>query len=46
VYVDASRPDLVESFTEKTVIAMIEGLRHHAVTAGLTTALYILFTSS
>jgi ubiquinone/menaquinone biosynthesis C-methylase UbiE len=38
VYVDASRPDLVESFTEKTFIAMIEGVRHAAIADGLTTA--------
>jgi SAM-dependent methyltransferase len=37
VYVDASRPDLVESFTEKTFIAMIEGVRDDALAAGLTT---------
>jgi SAM-dependent methyltransferase len=38
VYVDASRPDLVERFTEKTFIAMIEGVRDPAIAAGLTTA--------
>ena len=38
VYVDASRPDLVENFTEKTFIAMIEGVRQPAIAAGLTTA--------
>ncbi len=38
VYVDASRPDLVENFTEKTFIAMIEGVRAAAIAAGLTTA--------
>jgi SAM-dependent methyltransferase len=37
VYVDASRPRLVESFTEKTFIAMIEGVRQSAIAAGLTT---------
>jgi SAM-dependent methyltransferase len=38
VYVDASRPGLVESFTAKTFIAMIAGVRHAAIAAGLTTA--------
>jgi hypothetical protein len=38
VYVDASRPDLVENFTEKTFIAMIEGVRQPAIAAGLTSA--------
>jgi SAM-dependent methyltransferase len=38
VYVDASRPDLVDSFTEKTFIAMIEDVRQAAIEAGLTTA--------
>jgi SAM-dependent methyltransferase len=37
VYVDASRPDLVDTFTEKTFIAMIEGVRQSALAAGLTT---------
>jgi SAM-dependent methyltransferase len=35
VYVDASRPDLVEGFTRKTFTAMIEGVRAPGVTAGL-----------
>ncbi len=35
VYVDASRPGLVEGFTEKTFTAMIEGVRQPAVDAGL-----------
>jgi hypothetical protein len=38
VYVDASRPGLVEDFTEKTFIAMIEGVRQAAIAGGLTTA--------
>ena len=38
MYVDASRPELVARFTEKTFIAMIEGVRQRAVAAGLTTA--------
>ena len=37
VYVDASRPDLVENFTEKTFIAMIESVRHAAIACELTT---------
>ena len=35
VYVDASRPDLVDGFTRKTFIAMIEGVREPAIAAGL-----------
>ncbi len=35
VYVDASRPDLVDGFTRKTFSAMIEGVRGSAVDAGL-----------
>jgi SAM-dependent methyltransferase len=35
VYVDASRPDLVESFTRRTFTAMIEGVREPAIAAGL-----------
>jgi protein-L-isoaspartate O-methyltransferase len=38
VYVDASRPDLVDGFTRKTFTAMIEGIRTRALAAGLTTA--------
>jgi hypothetical protein len=38
VYVDASRPDLVDGFTRKTFTAMIEGVRGRAIAAGLTTA--------
>lgn len=34
VYVDASRPELVEGFTKKTFTAMIEGVRQAALTAG------------
>lgn len=37
VYVDASRPDLVEGFTRKTFTAMIEGVREAAIKAGLAT---------
>ena len=35
VYVDSSRPGLVEGFTKKTFTAMIEGVRASAVSAGL-----------
>ena len=35
VYVDASRPDLVEGFIKKTFTAMVEGIRDPAVAAGL-----------
>jgi len=35
VYVDSSRPQLVESFTRKTFAAMIEGVREPALKAGL-----------
>ena len=36
VYVDASRPDLVEGFTRKTFTAMIKGIRQPALEAGMT----------
>jgi SAM-dependent methyltransferase len=35
VYVDASRPELVEGFTRRTFTAMIEGVRDPALRAGL-----------
>jgi len=35
VYVDASRPHLVDGFTRKTFTAMVEGVRSAAVSAGL-----------
>ena len=35
VYVDSSRPDLVDGFTRKTFTAMIEGVRDSAIEAGL-----------
>jgi hypothetical protein len=38
VYVDASRPALVEGFTKKTFTAMIEGVRGPAIAAGLLSA--------
>jgi SAM-dependent methyltransferase len=34
VYVDASKPDLVDGFTKKTFTAMVEGVRDDAVAAG------------
>jgi len=37
VYVDSSRPDLVDGFTRKTFTAMIEGVRQSAINAGLAT---------
>ena len=36
VYVDSSRPDLVEGFTRKTFTAMIDGVRKSAIEAGIT----------
>ena len=35
VYVDSSRPDLVDGITRKTFTAMIEGVRESAIEAGL-----------
>ena len=35
VYVDSSKPELVEGFTKKTFTAMIEGVRKSALEAGL-----------
>ena len=35
VYVDSSRPDLVEGFTKKTFIAMVEGVKDEALSLGL-----------
>jgi ubiquinone/menaquinone biosynthesis C-methylase UbiE len=35
VYVDSSKPELVEGFTKKTFTAMIEGVRESAIAAGL-----------
>lgn len=35
VYVDASRPELVEGFTRNTFTAMIEGIREAAIDAGM-----------
>jgi hypothetical protein len=36
VYVDSSRPDLVDGFIRKTFTAMIEGVREAAIAAGIT----------
>jgi SAM-dependent methyltransferase len=38
VYVDSSRPHLVDGFTRKTFTAMIEGVRERALKAGITEA--------
>lgn len=35
VYVDGSRPDLIEGYTRNTFTAMIEGVRRDAIAAGL-----------
>jgi hypothetical protein len=35
VYVDASRPELVDGFTRRTFTAMIEGVRETAIEAGI-----------
>ena len=35
VYVDSSKPELVEGFTKKTFTAMIEGVREPAISAGI-----------
>jgi len=35
VYVDASRPELVDGFTRRTFTAMVEGVREPAISAGL-----------
>jgi SAM-dependent methyltransferase len=37
VYADASRPEMVDGFTRKTFIAMVEGVREQAVSHGLIT---------
>jgi SAM-dependent methyltransferase len=37
VYVDSSRPELVDGFTRRTFTAMIEGVREPAIGAGLIT---------
>jgi hypothetical protein len=35
VYVDSSKPELVDGFTRKTFTAMIEGVRESAIETGL-----------
>lgn len=35
VYVDSSRPDLVEGFTKRTFTAMVEGVRETAIASGI-----------
>jgi hypothetical protein len=35
VYVDSSKPELVEGFTKKTFTAMIEGVRESAINSGI-----------
>jgi hypothetical protein len=35
VYLDPSKPELVEGFTKKTFTAMIEGVRESAIQAGI-----------
>jgi SAM-dependent methyltransferase len=35
VYVDGSRPELVDGFSKKTFIAMVEGVREQALSLGL-----------
>jgi hypothetical protein len=35
MYVDSSRPHLVDGFTKKTITAMIEGAREAAIEAGM-----------
>jgi len=35
VYVDSSKPELVDRFTKKTFTAMIEGIRESALQAGI-----------
>ena len=38
VYVDSSRPDLVDGFTRRTFTAMVEGVRDPAISTGLISA--------
>ena len=35
IYVDSSKPDLVEGFTKNTFIAMVEGVKEHAMRSSL-----------
>ena len=38
VYVDASKPDLVEGFNKRTIIAMVEGVKEQAISSGMMNA--------
>lgn len=38
IYVDASKPELVDGFTKKTFIAMVKGAKAQAIRSGLMTA--------
>lgn len=35
IYVDSSKPDLVEGFNKKTIIAMVEGVKNQSITSGM-----------
>ena len=35
VYVDSSKPDLVEGFNKKTIIAMVEGVKNQSIKSGM-----------
>jgi hypothetical protein len=35
IYVDSSKPDLVEGFTKNTFIAMVEGVKEQSMRSGL-----------
>ncbi len=35
VYVDSSKPELVDGFTKKTFIAMVEGVKDQALSLGM-----------
>jgi hypothetical protein len=35
IYVDSSKPDLVEGFTKNTFIAMVKGVKEQAIRSGL-----------
>lgn len=35
IYVDSSKPDLIDGFTRKTFIAMVEGVKEQAIRSGL-----------
>ena len=35
VYVDSSKPELVEGFNKKTIIAMVEGVKEQAIKSGM-----------